>query len=294
MSKFSLRALLLVFSFIFMGANQHFNTSINPKTGIIKLQLDNNIKLVKLDSPNTQYEKYPDGSLKLLKFNSINIIYELTFHPKIFVSKERIASIKRFQQDGNRIYLQGPTQTFNQAGQLMTETNWNDGVLNGRQIIYNSHSLTEERFFSHGFPIKTWRLYYTNGNKAQEITFPDNFETWLTSEISGPIPNSSNLALTTFAHPIKIKELYFTPQGQVKREHTHFMFKKENSLFIANRYQAQVYNTSGKIYLRETQNFGTKKQSREITSFGTTYFHNQFWFSNKLFKTTHYTLPTQH
>jgi hypothetical protein len=289
---------LLLSSSLELSASDRFaQTTANPDNNILQIRLRDNWFEINLATPGIKIERYPNGTLREIFVQMVNVSYYIQFYPIKPYTTERIASIKRYQSfsEGSRerLLLHGKTESYDESSRLISEVFWEGGVLNGPYRIYNQdYQLVEERFYAGGFPVNTWTLYYPNGMKAREIYFPDSVMQWEDSRLEGPQPSAGQIYSAHYYHPTLAKEVFYSMGGRKQKERSLQLVQYGKSYQILPTSDERIYNFEGQI-VTQKQSFSFYDKSRTaLPALGETYLQEKFWINDRLYKEAHYEVPS--
>lgn len=246
----AIRILLLCFLFPFYlgGADLHLQTSADPYTGQIQVELNDKLISVNLDKPGVKIEKHADGKLKALEFVHGNLVYVVKFFHGYGIS-EKIAEVASYSTLNGKKVLKGPLKRFNQEGDLISEQNWMDGKLHGLQKVYDTYGfLRQEGKFAFGYPVGIWKNYYFDGSVATEIHFPENVSKWQETE-KPPRGDADESTLRGFVQikPIEAKEIWYSLKGFKQREVDLRLYKKGSYFYIEKAGNFKTFDFEGNV-----------------------------------------------
>ena len=271
-------------------ADQHHQTTVNPKTGELTLNIPyQDPKTINLYHPNVQYSKFSDGQLKFISFHEIGTYFEISFYPQKIQDKEKIAIVKRFKTGPKIKLLDGPSMQLDEDGNIISLTEWSMGKLNGKQEFYSEKSqLTEKREFENNLPIKKWVTFYPNGQVSSEIIFPASETEWKKTEIPNTkLPFKNNLRTANYPHPFTATLTWYYPNGKKSKEIEYLFYKNNEQILLLETGKATFYGPNGKkIGSKNTPN-GNGKEQFSIHSLGIHYQKEITWFNNSIFKVIH-------
>ena len=264
-------------AFVFTSAKMHIQTSADPLTGRIVLDLKGEQLEVNLEGPGVLTEKYRNGELKSLILNFMGKQYNIFFHPKDGPSEEQIALVQRFRVSDGKMLLHGATLMFDKFGTLLRETDWYEGKLHGAQNSYNADAqILEERKFQHGYPIGTWKQYYYNGTVASEMAFPASDLEWEKTRGEGGISGAKTLYAMAYAKPVTTKEIWYSLEGRKIKDIEYQLYQEGTSFIIKATGIAHSFGSHGEI----TRRYNTPNGTGTITSDNSV----SWWFNDTLFK----------
>jgi hypothetical protein len=288
-------AILLPFliSIPLFAANLHNQTNANLRYNDLKIKVLDDVISTDLDSPGVEIKKFPNGRLKQLNIHLINAVIVLHFHP-VATGPEKVSLYQNFRVFNGLLMLDGPSKTLDIAGRLITESNWSQGKLHGAQNIYDSSGiLREERHYDHGFPVKTWSLYYDNAKKASSIEFPSNLDEWLTTE-EGDASNSNNDSIYSmvYSKSVPAKEVWYNMQGSIRKEIFYTLTKEGDGFDVDYTGKVLNYDDMGNVVRSVELTHGAGFENRVYDSLGLTYHDKTTWFSNQPFKKQSFIVKT--
>lgn len=285
-----LLTICLCFSFSLFAADRHINTSADPTTQIIRIDVGGEELQVHLNSPGVKYTKDYKGYLRKLSFYHLSTHYRIHFHsPGDFFHKESVAKIARFSKVNGHWLLNDKVRTFDDMGQLLTESSWQDGYLHGSQRVYNTiGDLIEERTFEKGYPVGQWITYYASekGNKiATLVEFPENYEKWLETYI--PYKEHSRQQNLATMRPVKttaITETWYNQHGSKQKEQIYQVAKKGRSFVVFKEGPIRYFDHNGFVIREAKLKRGTGLETRRMLSLGVEYRLERHWFNGVLIK----------
>ena len=296
MKKIILPLFLCLFVTIWSG-DQHLQTSADPQTGILTLNLSNEKQVkVNLENLKVTYYKYPNGQLKFLAFPATKNYYEIYFYLQKNFKKEKILLNKDFQMQNSILLLHGPSEQFDINGNILSITEWKKGKLNGKQAFYNSTTgiLLEKRYFSNNFPVKTWTTYYPNESPSAQLSFPLNEKEWENTEIIAPYQKEKTMLTllnANYPHPFTTKLTWYYTNGEKLKE-IEYQFNKNGSQIMAIQTgKIYYYNKKGKTIGMQNTPEGNGNVIIKIPSLGMIYHTETTWFNHKVFKKTTHSQP---
>jgi|SaaInlStandDraft_3_1057020.scaffolds.fasta_scaffold49715_1 antitoxin component YwqK of YwqJK toxin-antitoxin module len=247
-----------------VSANLHLQTSADEGL-YLHLKLGNVLHTIHLESPGIKIDKYPSGQLKHLSIPRLNGLWEIFFHKPMYDDmKEQISLIKRFRLVGEMYTLEGPVEQYNEDGDVISVTTWNEGVMHGPQMRYDDYGLVlEERYYDQGFPIGAWKMYYTSGNIATEIAFPKSKSEW--DETYVPPARgytSDSIFAMPYYHPKMTQEIWYDEDGVKFKEIEREYYRDGNRFVIAKTGTTRSYNEDGKVVQKRKYNKLTGEETR--------------------------------
>lgn len=286
---------LIALNFLLTSANQHLQTSADPKSGLLRFKVLEDEISIRLNAPGTKYTKYPNGRIKHLSFQIVTTFYEVDFYPELRAGKEQVSKIQRFNIFDNQKLLHGRTQSFDPYGNLTTAANWNKGRLHGKQFVYDEDgNIIEEAEYLWGFPINTWTTYYPNGKKATEIQFPPSDVEWNKSSIEGESNKPESLFTMDYPHPFPVSEKWYFSTGELQREKEYKAYKNKDLFVMIDSGVSTSYNKRGLKTLVQDTPRGEGIVTETQRGLGVTYTAITQWISNEKFKIMRSTNPAHH
>lgn len=284
---------LVILSLPLSAGNMHTGTSANPKTGQITLKLLGSPQQVFLDAPGVTWKKYPSGELQELSFTSLDNVYLVTFYSiEEAGKKEQIRLVQKFRAKGRQLVLHDKSQTFDSMGNLMCEMNYNDGVFDGPQKVYNRFGIvTEERYYEFGFPVKQWITRYDDGKTAFTVDFPEAVSDWESTYHAGNAKDKSILGLG-YSRPVKIQEKWYNPEGFLQKEVAYNGILCNEKLEIKLLPDSKSYDRYGNVVAETRKEGQALIRSSWITKFGTCQEIESVYIGDELFKTRSEILKT--
>jgi antitoxin component YwqK of YwqJK toxin-antitoxin module len=285
--------LILFASFFLISADLHFNTSASMRYKDIKIKYLDKTVTANLDSPGVKLKKYPNGRLEKLTIHKINSVIEIYFH-ELENGAEKVALIQNFRVYNGLLLLDGPLEKLSTKGNLMSQSNWHKGYLQGRQIIYNDdQKLAEEQWYDQGYPVKSWKLFYSSGQVASNITFPKSMESWKKTLVKNKkFKGATNKVQSSpyFQHSIEAKETWYSSLGKKRRETVYKISKTPDSFLAVPTGEFYTFGDNGEIVSQEKLYRGTGVEEHIYTSLGRTYHKRDSWLNGRLFKSQDYVI----
>ncbi|MDF2577753.1 MAG: toxin-antitoxin system YwqK family antitoxin [Chlamydiales bacterium] len=276
---------IVALSLGFISADRFSQTTANPDTKMLQIRLKDQWFEINLDTPGIKISRYPNGTLKQISIQIVNISYSIHFYEQIQKAPEKVALIKRFQSFQDRLLLHGKTERYDEDGHLLVEINWQEGKLHGAQRIYNrDFKLIEEREYDSGFPIGLWKTYYPDGNIASEISFPASSAQWRDTRLEGKAPSSGHIAVMNYHHPVKAKETWYYLNGSKQREREFDISEYQLSYTIMPTGASTSFSPHGTVVRNVTVALGEKHEHNTLKASGNIYYKDKLWYSDSLFK----------
>ncbi len=251
MKRVILAIVLCCLSLGFISANLHIETSVDPISMSIEFDVLGEKLNINLESPGVVIDKYEDGRLKHITVPFINSLWEVYFHPfrGFGNQKEVISLIKRFRLVDNRYTLNDKVQHFDEEGRLISESEWLEGVLHGKQKAFDHLGyLLEEREYYHGFPVNAWRLYYEGEKLASEIIFPATIEEWKETEIPRIAHiREKNIYSMSYHHPKIVIQMWYDRYGFKIKEVDYEVYQDEHRYIIKASGHTKNFDDEGNI-----------------------------------------------
>lgn len=285
--------LLIFLSFFLVSADLDFNTTASLRYKDIKVKyLDKTIS-ANLNSPGVEVEKFSNGRLKRLTIHKINSVIEIHFY-NVETGPEKPSLIQMYRVYNGLLLLDGQVVRLSEEGTLASENNWSKGKLHGRQILYNKdNNLVEEKFYDEGLPVKSWKLFYSNGNVASEISFPESKKTWedtLVKNRNFDEPTNQVYAQTHFRHALQAKEIWYDLEGLKRKETVYTLFKTPDSFIATPNGENADFDHGGQVIGESNFYEGSGIKEQRFTSVGRVYQNRQTWFNDYLFKEQGYVI----
>ncbi len=256
-----------------MSANRHVQTSTHPVTGKFMLNLYSEKIALDLDAPGSSYQTTPEGFLVTLSFQKQSVYYYVTFHPTTEPADERVASVQRFESAGDLMVLSGASHTYSPDGQLLSESNWQNGRMEGAQRRYfESGMVLDECFYEGGFPVKTWTAYFDHGNKATEIVFPASLEEWSKTRLGDNDQSATSVMTLPYNHPIAIHETWFSENGTKQRERSLNAYKDDTQVVMDPTGDEKYFDAAGAV-IRTVSRDNNLAKDRRVVEVGGLRFH---------------------
>lgn len=276
------------------SANMHLQTSADAESQQVALQLGRDKVSIFLDAPGVYFEKSARGHLTYITFFRMNTLVKIWFHPKSDMdTSEKIRLVKRFQLADGKWLLHGPTREFNSSGELLSETNWMDGKLHGKQLVYSPYQvLLEEKHWDLSFPIGTWKLFYSGGTLASEVTYPESKKKWLSTLIPGYDTLEPSLFSMDYQNSIPATEVWYTEEGLKQKEQQLICSFDGKRYRIEETGAVAFYDSYGqRVRHREVVN-GKGRDTHDITTLGVRYRNAKEWQAGHLFKKESSAVPS--
>lgn len=280
---------------LFTSANLNLQTTADPYTKLLRIKMNDSWLEVNLEAPGVSVFKYPNGTIEKIFVKTVSSSYEIFFYPQRENQIEKIALIKRYKEFNNRLLLSGRTESYNESGRLLVDSNWEEGALHGKQFIYNSDGqLVEKKEYEKGYPINTWITYFQNGRKALEIEFPPSLQEWLNTQAPGRNTKSSALIDADYYSPLIIKEKWFSPYGYIQKEKEYSASCQGYRFFMRPTGYEVEYNKNGRVMRKILVKTGKLQEVERIPSVGRDYIEKKTWYGDELFKKTELIIKKSH
>jgi len=267
---------------LLMSANQHLQTTVNPENNHFNIKvLDEDIH-INLDLPGVTFEKRVDGTFKKLFFHQVNHYYQIFFHEGKWLGSEQVAVIKQFRNYNGQLLLDGRCRSFSSSGQLLSESLWQRGKLHGKQKVFGSDgNLVEERDYREGLPVRCWSLYYSDGQLAGKMVFPDDLSCWMETE-SLPISPEKGLRGKAFYNPVTVIEQWFRPDGTMQQEKYYKVHKEGKSFVVHDGGYVANYDRSGNLTKEAKEIAGNSTKTQFFLNEGQNYKKMTQWVDGKI------------
>lgn len=286
------KSLLLIGSILiaglFMGANLHHQTSVDPITLYLTVNIGKEELVINLESPGLIIKKYPDGYLKHLTVPFINSIWKIYFYPHQEEMKiERVSLVQRFRERNNYLLLHGQVESYNEYGRLMASSVWYEGKLHGKSEVYNSYGqLIEEKEYEEGFPVNEWKQYYDNGEVATKVSFPPSKKDWEDADL---LKVSSEDIFSIASHEaLNAEEIWYDESGLKIKEIIYELYQRGERYVIEKTGVVRSFEGEEKLVMEESFLDSDQSGNRRLyyNNLGKNYENRQIWYGGKLFKTT--------
>lgn len=275
------------------SANQHLQTSADPVSQELLLELGGEKVSVLLDGEGVEFEKSPKGHLTYLSFFRLNRLVKLWFHPHSDMDfKEKVSLSKRFQLADGRWLLHGPQRAYDRFGELLWEANWMEGRLHGAQrVLSEFHVLREERHFDQGYPVGEWKLFYDGGELASQTTFPDSKKAWKKTFERGSEPKAS-LYFMDYVNPLSGKETWYSPDGYKQKEQV-LVFRSDGKTYhVEESGEVRYFDIYGNVVRTILVADGEGSDTNDFTTMGSRYRRTLEWRAGHPYKTEVTALPS--
>ena len=272
------------------AADMHLQTSANPITQHIKIQLpDENIDVF-LDNPGVTYTKSQKHHLTYISFVRLNTLYHIWFYPKEHSEVyEAPALVKQFQNYEDNWLLEGSVRTFDREGNILTETHWSEGRMHGPQRIFSKKlKLIEKREYERGLPVGTWTTYYENESVASEIEFPESLVGWETTLVpyhEEDITITNEIQVMPYYQPVTVKSTWYNQDSLKQRERLYEIYFDGEDISKSELVEEKFFDHSGRVS-RESRLSGKSGIESSTLRAGSNDFHTtRHWINGVLFKT---------
>lgn len=285
LSKRFIFILSFVSIFFLISADLNNQTTASARYQDIKIRVMDELISTDLDSPGVKIKKFQNGRLKQLTIHLINAVIDLQFHP-VLEGAEKVAMIRKYRIYDGLLLLDGPVRKIDKKGNLLAETNWSKGVLHGQQLIYDEHQkLVEQRYYDQGYPVGEWCLFYANGNKASEITFPSSLEDWEKTKSAGDdSPLANDIFTMAYRSPLAIKENWYNQDAIKRKEIEYKIYKTRDSFVVKPTGLVINFDSQGNAVKTRDLSSGSGYENHVFSSLGINYQERTTWFSDRVFK----------
>lgn len=252
---------LLCLALLLSSGNRHSQSSADPQSGQLTLKLHSEQVLVNLDAPGTSYEKDASGAFTTLRFNRLNKLYIVTFHPQGLRVEERVSSVRRLAYHGDQLVYSGASEVYDPEGMLLQRTSWIEGKLDGPFQTYDHTGvLREERFYEKGLPVKQWTTRYEDGTLASQTQFPESYSVW---EETRQQQDQTSVYLLTSRAATEVTESWFSFSGQKQRQRSSQARLGSDGLIRITPKTERYFDEQGRVS-REIAHKGPKTLDQRV------------------------------
>jgi antitoxin component YwqK of YwqJK toxin-antitoxin module len=233
--KFILSGFLFAIAFLCCSANRHMQTSASTVRNQIIITFQDKSLKIKLNAHGTEIKKFNNGKLKELSFYQVDKFYQVFFYPHHRLGKEQARLIKEYTIANTGELLDGSTYCFNEEGEILSEANWSQGKLQGKQRRFNQDGqIVEEKEYMDGLPVGEWSVYYSTGKIASKTIFPQSSDMWketipYTADKSRA---TSSLYSQAFHKSLRATETWYSEYGKVQKEQHYRVHYTDNGIVM--------------------------------------------------------------
>lgn len=285
-------------AFVLTSADMHLQTSADPIAQLIHLKLGDDTIDLYLNAPGVSFEKALDGSLAFVSFEHLGASYRVRFHKNGgSYGGERPALIQRFRIYDGLSLLDGVSESFDQSGNLITQSTWRKGKLHGVQKIFdNDKQLREERQFEEGVPVGLWSTYYVDGSLASQTHFPEDLKAWQASYIpeseKGPL-DVSGLHSQAYYHPLTVKEIWFDEKGHKEGEFERLAHLDHEGFQLLPIHESKNFDDYGRLVHHTQKKRFQECETVTINNSGILSVKSEVRFGGRVYKKSSLSLPSK-
>jgi hypothetical protein len=252
---------LIALGLLTTSADMHLQTSADPVSQRLDIKLLHESPAIFFDAPGVHFEKTLDGEVSKVDFSRVDSRFRVQFHPEEarFSRREQAASVARFTLYDDTWLLKGATRTFDRIGGVRTESQWEQGILQGPQKFYgHDGQLVSERHYDAGFPVGEWKQYYADATLASIIVFPKSKKEWKQTYHPGnPYDDSNSLLSIPYIASIQTKLTFYNQDGIKQSEADYELYYNGTDPVIAYTGRMNFFDYYGNLVRSRILNKGT-------------------------------------
>lgn len=212
---------------VLSSANLHRATSVLPDARDLVLKVGEESLSINVDAEDLVIEKYANGTFKSLRTVGGDKIYIIHFFEQEAMAPEKVSLIQRFRLFDSRYLLDGDQEQFDESGERLSVSHFNQGILDGAQKIWSKDGvLLEEKYYDLGCPVKLWKSYYASGQVATAIQFCEAAIDFEKTSLQAPSDSdSSKISQMAYPHPLTVKKVWYGLDGSLAKELSYKLAK---------------------------------------------------------------------